>query len=775
MSGPLAGLKVIDCSRGLAGPRMTGLLADYGADVIRVEPPGGDPWRIELAVPYAVFNRGKRSIELDVGDEKGLATLLALAASSDVFVESFAPGQADRLGLGYSEIHARAPGLVYASISGFGTDGPLRELPAREALVHALVGSMAEQVGHRDGPIFEGLPFASIGASYLAAIGVLGALYRRGIDGAGRHVETSLYDGALAYLSMGWGDTDLSPGGPPKAGSYRLVAASFRCADDEYLGVHSGAVGAFDRLMGVLGLDDRIPSSADGLDMGVPLTPEQKKLLDEEIHSIFASRPRSEWLERLLEADVCVVPHLRPGEVFDEPQPIHNGLCVRVIDPEIGPALQVGPAARFAATPAGPPAPAPSPGQQSEEVLRELQQRPPAQTPSPVPQAGLPLLDGIRILDLGAYYAGPYSSRLLADLGADVIKLEPAVGDPLRRLEHAFRSGQAGKRSIAANLKDPELERARRGLIEWADVVHHNMRPGAAERLGLGYEQVCAIRTDSIYLHSPGWGSSGPNRDRQSFAPMLSGYVGVGFEVAGEFNAPLFPAGNEDSGNGLLGAVAILMGLIHRQRSGEGQLIENPQLHAAMAHMAHIVRRDDGEVLGAGRLDPLQYGVGPLERLYPTRDGWLCLVALRDEEIGALGRVVGLEILGDDRFANPEARRAHAYELEQLLGDAFAERTTAAWQSELHSARVPAAEPIPYNNSAFLRDPRNQRTRRAAECPHETQGHVREIGVLLRVSDSADVPHRLAPELGEHSDEILGELGYSAEQIEKLRDRGSVA
>ena len=119
-------------------------------------------------------------------------------------------------------------------------------------------------------------------------------------------------------------------------------------------------------------------------------------------------------------------------------------------------------------------------------------------------------LAGVNVLDLGAFYAGPFASRLLADLGADVIKLEPVAGDQLRGMSRPFRSAQAGKRSIAVDLKDPELGPATHKLIEWADIVHHNLRPGAAERLGLGYEQVSALNPGVIYVYAPGWGSSGP-------------------------------------------------------------------------------------------------------------------------------------------------------------------------------------------------------------------------------------------------------------------------
>ena len=147
MTGPLDGLRVVDCSRGTAGPRMTGLLADYGADIVWVEPPHSDPYRDELAVPYSVFNRGKRSVTMDLGDESGRETLRALLATADVFVSSWRPGAAERLGLGYQQLHAELPGLVCCSISGFGVDGPHRDRPGYESLVHAAIGTMVSRSG----------------------------------------------------------------------------------------------------------------------------------------------------------------------------------------------------------------------------------------------------------------------------------------------------------------------------------------------------------------------------------------------------------------------------------------------------------------------------------------------------------------------------------------------------------------------------------------------------------------------------------------------------
>ncbi len=240
---------------------------------------------------------------------------------------------------------------------------------------------------------------------------------------------------------------------------------------------------------------------------------------------------------------------------------------------------------------------------------------------------------------------------------------------------------------------------------------------------------------------------------RQSFAPMMSGYAGVTFEAAGSFQRAAPDAvqrgpGQRDARCRLPphGAAA------PPPDRGQGLYIENPQLNATMSHVAHIVRRAGGRSWAPAGSTPLQYGFGPFERLYRTADGWICIAAVEDSEIAAL---------------------AELFELEggALVADRMEERTTATWLALCKAAGVPAVEPAARNTHAFLNDPENRRTGRVAECAHATKGNVRELDRLVRVSDSIAPPHRLAPDLGAHTESILRAMGLGPDSVDGPPER----
>jgi crotonobetainyl-CoA:carnitine CoA-transferase CaiB-like acyl-CoA transferase len=369
--GSLDGVTVVDLSWGRAGPMATGLLADHGAAVVRVEPPGGDPYR--ALVSRAAYDRGKQSLILDLRSDEGLHALHHLLAGADVLVESWQPGVAEGLGLGYETLHDRYPRLVYCSISAYGQDGPDCDRPGYESLVAARTGVMAVAEAGPD-PVYPGVPIAGIGAALLAVIGIMAALVVREDSGTGQRVDTSMLDGALSFLNMFWEQLENLPDEAyrPRSPARRFMMASMRCGDGEYLGIHTGANGSYTRMIEALGLSDRISPAPGNREKTVPLTDEDVEIVTTEVPRLFASRPRAYWLEQLRAHDVCAIPVLRPCEVFDQPQARHNGIVVSIDDPEMGPLEQVGVAARMGAVPGAIRGPAPRPGQHTDEVLRGL-------------------------------------------------------------------------------------------------------------------------------------------------------------------------------------------------------------------------------------------------------------------------------------------------------------------------------------------------------------------------------------------------------------------
>src|SRR5262249_30036377 len=234
-------------------------------------------------------------------------------------------------------------------------------------------------------------------------------------------------------------------------------------------------------------------------------------------------------------------------------------------------------------SPAATPAPAPAVGAHKEKLTEILagEARATAAPSGPAPQQALA---GVRIVDFSGFFATAYGAKLLGDLGADVIKVEPLEGDQMRPLPDPFEACQRGKRDIALDLKAPAGQEVMRDLVRTADVVLHNLRPGKAEKIGIGYEDLRAIRPDVVYCYLPGFGSAGPKAHLKSFAPLQPGFTGLLWEGVGVAAArPVRRVmGNDDYNNGFLGAISVLLGLEHRAKTGEGQYIESPQLHSSL-------------------------------------------------------------------------------------------------------------------------------------------------------------------------------------------------
>ncbi len=374
-----------------------------------------------------------------------------------------------------------------------------------------------------------------------------------------------------------------------------------------------------------------------------------------------------------------------------------------------------------------------------------------------------PPLEGIRVVDLTSYIAGSYAGMMLADLGARVVKVESLRGDPFRELP-GFWGWNRGKRSIAVNLKAPEGRRIVERLAAGADVVMENMRPGVAAELGLGDARLRARNPRLVYCSVTAFGSTGPYADRPAFDPVLQAMAGV-MALQGFGGPPQYlriPV--TDYYAAALAVQAILAALYVRERTGRGQWVETSLLHAVLALQSGHVADYPGK--------PTGFRDNPTYRLYQAGDGeWLFLACGNQAFWGKLCTALGLESLRDDpRFASWMLRLDNREALLPLFEARFRSRPRQEWLDVLAAHDIPAA-PV-QSLAAFMDDPAVRHHEMIHEYDHPEVGRLRLIGQPLVFSDTRTRDPGPPPTLGQHTDEILRELGYDPATIAELRRRG---
>jgi len=374
--GPLHGIRVLDLSQGAAGPVAAMLLGDLGAEVVKVEPPGGEwgrglgpPFLGGTAAAFLAMNRNKRGIVVDLKAEGGPEVVRRLAATSDAMLESFRPGVSERLGIGYEEVAARNPRLVYATISAFGRTGPWRDRPGVDGIVQA-VGGIMSVTGTEDGtPVKVGVPAADMVAGIFASQAITAALFARERTGRGQRVDLSLLESLLAFqvvpISM-----YLASGAPPKrmgsAAPYSAPNEAFRTADG-WIQVAAYTPRRWPSLCKALGREDLIddPRFADNASRV-----RNRAELHAELESAFVTRPTAEWLQALEAVDVLCGPILGYPQLLAEEHLAAIDALPEYEQPEVGTLRAIREPARFEATPAGHRTPAPlHPGEHTTAVL----------------------------------------------------------------------------------------------------------------------------------------------------------------------------------------------------------------------------------------------------------------------------------------------------------------------------------------------------------------------------------------------------------------------
>ena len=725
-TGLLDGLKVVDLGAGMAPALVAKYLADAGAAVTRVAPAGGDPF----AAHYPAHDVWHRCAAM--ADE---AALEALLADSDVCVIG-GEDHPDLVRRGdAAAIAARFPRLVVLDINQGPAGSDLSAGPSTELLAQVRSGLVWEQ--RPDRPIVNGFEPASYGAAMHGIIGILAALYEREGSGLGQLATTSLFEGSLVWIAGYWAQLER----PTPAADFVIPRGVsplvFRAKDGVFVHIVIGGAGSKYGMYKALAIDD--PSvTPESNSMPQPGGSARNFFGDYDLLAEHVAKKDSkDLLEAIWALGLPAEPILAPGLCWDDAQITRNGIIVT--DPDG--TRHVGLPFLFEIAPDGTP-----------------------RTPAP---GAIRPLDGVRIVDCGAFVAGPLAGSFLADLGAEVIKVEAKAGDPNRAIFKSYAAANRGKKGIAVDLKAPDGRTIVDRICASADVVMNNFRPGVSARLGVDPASLRALKADLIVLESPAYGSAGPLALKSGFDMVMQAWCGHEAKAAGAGNDPLWNRTNlVDVHGGMLGAVAMLTALVHRARTGNGVSLESPLVNAGIFGLSELVQRPDGRFEGAAALGSSLRGYRPAEALYQAKDQWVAIVARGDTAALALRDRLGLAL--DDNVAS------WGDAAETSIAAAVAGHDAADLVALLSPGGVWVEICHDDKEKRILTDPVLLARGTVRAVTHPKYGVINELAALVGFSRSQAGNHRSAPLIGESTREILADQGYDESQVADLLARGVV-
>ena len=788
MAEVLEGVRVVDVTSGPVGGMATMVLADFGADVVKIEPPGGDRFRTTAAAP--LWLRGKRSVVLDLASRKGLDDLHGLVRTADVLVVAGPPSRARRWGIDSESATSLRSDLVHCSITGWGQQGPFAELPGWEGAVAAMSGRMMafQRQLRRGGPVFAAVPVASHIAAHGAVQGIAAALLARARGGGFQRVETSLLQGMLPFdlvelllvemveRSGREAPNITAAGGDMPTLNYHPVRTKdgrwIQCGNllEHLLIAFLDAIDLFGELLA----DDRFVVPPREWDADAIEFVRDRMLVR------MQERTADEWMDIFrANGNVAAEVFITTAEALHHPDVVANGDVVTLDDPQHGPVRTIGPIAQLSVTPAVVGRPAPIVGEHTDEVLAERREATTTATASGH-SSGRPL-DGFTVVEFATIIAAPLATSMLADLGANVIKVELIDGDPYRHLIAGGTTAAkttAGKSSICIDLKAADGRRIAQQLAAKADVVVHNARPGVPERLGLGEQELRAKNPGLIWVSVTGYGGQSPSADRPSTHPCAGAATGgAGYQSGSAVTAPcdtlddvreisrqLIRANesNPDPCTAVVAAEAIVLALLARERHGIGQAVYVNMLAANLYANADDAVEYVGKPARPAPDDELM-GLRAGYRLYRARDSWLFLAVDTDEEWRRCLQALDLEPLDLDRRQTEQDS-----EFAKMLADVLSQQSADEWEQRLVPARVAgvradASTPGP----CFAHHEQVLANEMSPECTHTRFGPHRRWGPIVRVNGGAPLgPGVLA---GEQTDRVLAELGHSTDEIAALR------
>lgn len=796
MTFPLAGLRILDLSTEIAGPFATRLLADMGAEVLKIEAPAGDPLRrmktsaaLGRSEPLAPgedgalfqwLNATKRSVVLDLeSSEADRAAFLRLVESADVVLESFVPGWLDERGVGFEAIRAANPRGSLVSITPFGQDGPWAGRAATDFTLQAESGSFSGR-GYADlGPVVAGGRLGEYCAGSFSATAAVVAWRAARQSGRGQHVDVSMLETMiLCFQPYQYIQGQMQPG---QQMPVMVEVPSIEPAKDGMIGFSTQTSQQWHALCVMVEQPEWV--SDESLCLGHERFLRREELLPK-IQEWTRAHTIDEIVALCIELRIPVAP-IGNGRTVLETEHMRERGFYRAHPagfqvPGVPFAFEKGATAPLEAAPAL--------GAHTDEVLDGLAPPPPA---APLPASDAAPLAGLKVVDFTAFWAGPFAATVLADFGAEVIKVESIQRPDGMRFASGFlpedgvvwewapvfHGANSGKQAITLNLEDEEGLALARELVRQADVVIENFSPRVMERFGLDGPGVAALNPEAILIRMPAFGLDGPWRDRVGFAMTIEQASGLAWVTGFPEREPVVPRGVCDPVGGMTAVLALLGALEMRARGAGGQTVEVTLLEVGLTLAGEQVV----EQSAYGVLLEREGNVGPVaapQGAYVCRDernpgdhGWVAIACVTDAQWQALVHAIGdPDWAREASFATEAGRRAGRAEIDRGIAAWCAERSARDIREALAAKGVPVGwllnqrEVVPGHEQLDAR-------RFLAFLDHPFAGRIGYPRSSMRF-DGELPPRTLPPLLGEHNERVLAErLGQSPERIRALAER----
>ncbi|MEW9855232.1 CaiB/BaiF CoA transferase family protein [Novosphingobium sp. M1R2S20] len=784
----LKGLRIIELAEHVAGEYCGKLLADFGAELIKIERPQGSPTRHlgpflgdqpgpERSGLFAYLNTNKQSLVLDVETPEGRARLSDLVAGADAVIDDHGQQWLEAAGLAPDSFLDDYPGVILCSVTPFGLDAPAERAHATDLTVmHASgLGYHTPSAAGPSKPPLKGAGrfHASYEAGLEGALCVAAALHRQERTGRGTFIDVSAQDvlaGRLDYVlgQMIAGDMDVSEsrqqfdlGGP---------AGIFPCRDG-FIYIFLSTPAHWRALRTLMGDPEELREfPEDWLERG--LTPDRITLCRKHLVLWLAGLDKDQAAAVAQENGITLVPVNNMSDLAKSPQVQHRGYFQKLEHPDAGPTLYPTVGYKLGASAAKIETPAPKLANSAEVAERSARSR-------ALQEPGKGPLAGVRVLELTKVWAGPFAGKLLAFLGAEVIRVESLGSLDVTRTfgvsdmnkAPGFLAVNPQKLSVQIDMKSKEGLRLLKQLAGTCDIVIENMRPGALERLGLGYEALKEVRSNIILSSMSMYGADGPLAYQTGYAPCFVALSGLSSLVGYDGEAPAgMNIRYSDSSFGAAAAFASLVALRHREATGEGQFVDVSAVEILTSLIGDTVM--DYSLNGrAASCDGNRHAEMAPHGLYRCAgDDWIAIAAQSDAQWQALAARIG--IADELRFATLTQRKASEAELDGIVSEWTRGRDAVQLAEELQAAGVAAAKSA---NSVDLIGDGHLWARGFYRYVDDQDGNARPVlGPSWQMSDAAEIT-RAAPRLGEHNAYVLGEImGLGVEEQERLREAGAL-